>query len=385
MVLGDPEGAHWRAVRRSGNTDDRVTSRDRCRRPRLRGPDGVDGPGRAAPGLARGRPVGRRLGGADRREALPDAGGTRLRRPHRHGAVAGRRRRGLGHRPPAGRHGRRGHRRPGPLRRPGHRHHHVQRRGLRRRLRLRLQRLAAGRGLRPRPGPPPRRRRRPPPGRRPLGGRAPADGGQGRRGRHRPAGGRTPQPRRPVAAAVLRGGGRRRHARGRAQRAGDERPPARGRALHQLRPGALPVVPRRPDGRVHGAQHGRGARPAAGAAGGLPRVGGGLGPLLRAPGARAPGEASRAARGDDERPTGTDRAGPVLLLVRGRGAAARHLRRAPRRVAASSTRRTTPTGTPTSPAPSRWPAPWRRTWATASPRPSSAATPPASTASDLRR
>ena len=121
------------------------------------------------PGWLGAGQVRRQVGRRDRREALPDAGGPGLRRADRLGhqpALRGRRRRP---RPAARRHGRRGHRRPGALRRArpsgvtGY-----DDAGFALDVRARLQRLAARQGLRPQPAPPEGRRRRAAAGRRPV-------------------------------------------------------------------------------------------------------------------------------------------------------------------------------------------------------------------------
>ena len=157
--------------------------------------------------LGAGR-VRRPMGGPDRRRALPDPGGARLRRADRPLDQPGVRRRRRRRRPAARRHGRRGHRRPGAVRWPGHRPVHVRRRRASPATSPRLQRLAARRRCARVAGSAERRRR---------GRRCRTSLGASTRwsGRRRSARSPSPsrrcvdddaQPRRPVAAAVLRGG-----------------------------------------------------------------------------------------------------------------------------------------------------------------------------------
>ncbi len=183
-------------------------------------------------------------------------------------------------------------------------------------------------------------------GRRPGHRRGRAGARPGRRRRDDPAGAGRPQPRRPVAAAVLRGVRRARPRRRRALGAGHEprRCPGpggstttrwctrcRSRSTRWWRSPPSPsagVLDRFPALRVAFLESGVGWVPY-------------FVHRLHEHHEKLP----HLLGGDVDRPAGHPRAGPVLLLLRGRGAAARDLRRAPRRRRRSSTPATTPTGT----------------------------------------
>ena len=177
-------------------------------------------------------------------------------------------------------------------------------RRLRARRRPRVQRLAADEGVRPQPRTVEGRRRRAAAGRGTVGRRSRARGAA-RRGRgHDPAGRRrratsTTQSLLPffeacasldLAVAVH-------------SAPGMNLPLAGRGAVRQLRAGALPVVSRRPDGGVHRARDGRRARPVPDVAGRVPRVGNGMGAVLRPPHARALREARRPRARHEDRST----------------------------------------------------------------------------------